>query len=92
MRPGERPYAAVPGDWANDGACKGRTRVFFPTAAGTNVSSVADSVWAAAKQVCAGCPVIGPCREFALATKEPHGVWGGLDPTQRRRILAGVSV
>ena len=79
-----------PGDWADEAACKGRTRVFFPTAAGTNVTSVDESTWAAAKRICMTCPVLRPCREFALATGEKSGVWGGLDPTQRRRILAGV--
>jgi len=32
---------------------------------------------AAAKRICAGCPVIEPCLEGALARKEPLGVWGG---------------
>lgn len=32
---------------------------------------------AAAKRICAGCPVLEPCLEGALARKEPLGVWGG---------------
>lgn len=32
---------------------------------------------AAAKRLCAQCPVIEPCLEGALARKEPLGVWGG---------------
>lgn len=32
---------------------------------------------AAAKRICASCPVIEPCLEGALARKEPLGVWGG---------------
>jgi WhiB family redox-sensing transcriptional regulator len=32
---------------------------------------------AAAKRVCAECPVIAPCLESALARAEPCGVWGG---------------
>jgi WhiB family redox-sensing transcriptional regulator len=27
------------------------------------------------------------CREFALQTREPFGVWGGLAETERRVIL-----
>jgi WhiB family redox-sensing transcriptional regulator len=42
---------------------------------------------AQAKEVCSRCPVISRCREFALRTKEPFGVWGGLAESERRAIL-----
>lgn len=32
---------------------------------------------AAAKRICAECPVLTECLEGALARKEPWGVWGG---------------
>jgi len=32
---------------------------------------------AAAKRVCASCPVLSPCLEGALTRGEPCGVWGG---------------
>ena len=32
---------------------------------------------AAAKRLCAECPVLVPCLEGALARREPWGVWGG---------------
>lgn len=32
---------------------------------------------AAAKRICAECPVLARCLEGALARKEPLGVWGG---------------
>ncbi len=32
---------------------------------------------AAAKRVCAECPVLAPCLEGALERREPWGVWGG---------------
>jgi WhiB family redox-sensing transcriptional regulator len=44
---------------------------------------------ARAKQVCAHCPVLQSCREFALRTREPFGVWGGLAESERRAILEG---
>lgn len=31
----------------------------------------------AAKALCGECPVRQPCREGALARREPSGVWGG---------------
>lgn len=32
---------------------------------------------AAAKRICAECPVIAPCLEGAITRSEPCGVWGG---------------
>lgn len=32
---------------------------------------------AAAKRLCATCPVLVPCLEGAMARREPWGVWGG---------------
>ncbi|MFC5906490.1 WhiB family transcriptional regulator [Streptacidiphilus monticola] len=43
---------------------------------------------AVAKRVCAGCPVREPCAEYALRTREPYGVWGGLTEHERRAVLA----
>jgi WhiB family redox-sensing transcriptional regulator len=38
---------------------------------------------AQAKAVCAGCPVRQQCLDYALATRIPVGVWGGLSTTER---------
>jgi len=42
---------------------------------------------AQAKLICRGCPVLDGCREYALDTVEEHGVWGGLNERERRRLL-----
>lgn len=42
---------------------------------------------AVAKRICATCPVREPCLDYALTTREAHGVWGGLNETERRTIL-----
>lgn len=39
---------------------------------------------AAAKAVCAACPVRAACLAHALACDEPWGIWGGL--TSRERV------
>lgn len=39
-----------------------------------------------ARKICAGCPVQGPCLEYALANHIDHGVWGGTSERERRRI------
>jgi len=40
----------------------------------------------AAKEVCGRCRVVEVCAAFALATREPYGVWGGLSENDRREL------
>ena len=40
-----------------------------------------------AKEVCRKCPVQTECLAFALKTKEPEGIWGGLTPRERFQLL-----
>jgi len=42
----------------------------------------------AAKRMCAVCPVVQQCLEYALIAREEHGVWGGLTPKERGRMLS----
>ncbi|MGH9042027.1 MAG: WhiB family transcriptional regulator [Acidimicrobiia bacterium] len=67
--------------WRTKGSCRGSdSMVFYPPADD-------DTLAAPAKRICADCPVRQPCLEFALATREKHGVWGGLTERERRRVL-----
>ena len=64
--------------WRQQAACRGLdTEIFFP---------VSDPDADAAKDVCATCPVRGECLEWALATRQEDGVWGGLTDNERRRL------
>jgi WhiB family transcriptional regulator, redox-sensing transcriptional regulator len=38
-----------------------------------------------AKAVCRTCLVRRQCLQYALAMKEPYGVWGGMTEVERRR-------
>ena len=55
--------------------------LFFPIAQG----SVADRQISSALRVCAGCTVRQQCLDFAMATGEAHGIWGGTTPDERIR-------
>jgi len=72
--------------WQQDAACKDvpDPDVFFPGKGEDGET---------AKQICAGCPVLGECLAFALATmrapERDHGVYGGLTPTERARLRGG---
>ena len=69
-------------DWWKSAACQDADpELFFP------VSSVGLSRKdiARAKAVCASCIVRRPCLQFALATHQTYGVWGGTTEEERRR-------
>lgn len=40
-----------------------------------------------AKSICEGCPVQFECLETALENNEKFGIWGGLSPNQRKKIM-----
>ncbi len=40
-----------------------------------------------AKAICATCPVLLPCRAYALVRRERHGIWGGLSERDRALVL-----
>ncbi len=39
-----------------------------------------------ARQICADCPVLAPCRRQGVETAEPYGIWGGLTERDRRDV------
>jgi WhiB family redox-sensing transcriptional regulator len=38
----------------------------------------------AAKRICGDCPVRRECLDYAMRVREPFGIWGGLNETERR--------
>ena len=40
-----------------------------------------------ARALCAACPVQQACLEYSLVVQEPHGIWGGLNELERRRLI-----
>ena len=45
----------------------------------------------AARTICGSCTVRGSCLAHALATSELHGIWGGLDETERAWLLLALA-
>lgn len=41
-----------------------------------------------ARETCLRCPVREACLMFALTNEISDGIWGGLTPTERRRLAA----
>lgn len=68
-------------DWRSEAACSGvDSDIFFP-AAEEDLEATAQ-----AKAICETCPVREACLQYALATNQSAGVWGGLDAGERRRM------
>lgn len=64
-----------PRDVTEQAACRGvDPDLFFP---------VRGAPCTEAKRICAGCPVQEPCKEWAIETRQPYGIFGGLSARQR---------
>ncbi|GAA3621432.1 WhiB family transcriptional regulator [Marihabitans asiaticum] len=73
-------------EWQFQGACRGSDSEMFFHPEGERGAARRTRV-AAAKAVCATCPVLLTCREQSLATRETYGVWGGLSEEERAEQL-----
>ena len=73
--------------WQLRAACRGpHAAVFFPPPRferkHERLAREAD-----AKSICLACDVREECLEYALAIREPHGIWGGLNENERKLLL-----
>ena len=71
-------------DWTAQAACFGLTELFFPPAGEREPARLAREV--KARRVCASCPVVASCREYARSHHE-YGFWGGENEEERFRAL-----
>jgi len=77
-RPEHPTFAYVNQPWMEQALCaQTDPETFFPEKGQENRT---------AKKMCASCDVRGECLEFALATDQQHGVWGGLSVSERRKL------
>lgn len=64
--------------WQDAAACQYTDpEAFFPPKGGSTRE---------AKQICAACPVIDECLQYALDNDERFGIYGGKSERERRRI------
>ncbi|HEV7756402.1 MAG TPA: WhiB family transcriptional regulator [Mycobacteriales bacterium] len=78
--------------WRDGALCQGDfTSYFFPPHHFERKPEK-DRRESVARALCARCPVRQACLDYALAVREPHGIWGGLNELQRRRLLRRLDV
>lgn len=79
--PGDVEFDGLPG-WYDRAACIGMdTGEFF-----VSVPRGQKPVHTTALEACRACPVVDPCRAYALADPSLYGVWGGTTEADRDRL------
>jgi len=77
-------------DWWEDAACRGMGPELFVDALPhdqwreANFTAETRRRIEEAKQVCGDCPVVGPCRDDAIATNDFSAIRGNLTPVELR--------
>lgn len=81
--PWTRPYDWDVDDWREAASCRDTDPdLFFPIGStGAAIEQIES-----AKAVCRQCPSQTECLEFALATNQEAGVWGGTSEDERRKL------
>jgi WhiB family redox-sensing transcriptional regulator len=73
--------------WQVKAACRGpQATVFFPPSTFERKDEKLERE-RRAKAICATCAVKQPCLDYAMRIREPHGIWGGLSESERKRIF-----
>lgn len=74
--------------WQAHAACRGPEAFLFFAPTHFEKKEEKISRETRAKMICDSCPVRSDCLDYALAIREPHGIWGGLTEQERRVRLA----
>ncbi len=78
---------AVDVQWQVKAACRGpQAVIFFPPPQFERKDEKLEREHRA-KDICATCSVREPCLDYALGIREPHGIWGGLNESERKELL-----
>ena len=84
----QRLFAEDTRPWRSIAACRqAEPDLFFPiSSSAMNVGQVA-----AAKEICSGCLVRRECLDFAVQTRQLHGVWGGMTEEERVPVISAAA-
>ncbi|HLI44797.1 MAG TPA: WhiB family transcriptional regulator [Acidimicrobiales bacterium] len=74
-------------EWQLRAACRGpQATVFFPPSYVERKDERTHRE-REAKGICNSCTVRVECLDYALRIREPHGIWGGLNESERKQLL-----
>lgn len=73
--------------WQVKAACRGpQAAVFFPPSHFERKDEKAERE-GRAKAICQQCSVQEACLDYAVRIREPHGIWGGLNESERKALF-----
>ncbi|MGH9293385.1 MAG: WhiB family transcriptional regulator [Acidimicrobiales bacterium] len=73
--------------WQVRAACRGpQAVIFFPP---SHIERKEERLQreGRAKAICGVCPVEDECLDYAIRIREPHGIWGGRNETERKALI-----
>lgn len=73
--------------WQLDAACRGHDRTAFYPPSAPERREDRERREQHAKAICGQCSVQPECLAYALAQRDQHGIWGGLNELERRELL-----
>jgi len=73
--------------WRSMAECRGENAQYFFAPSHFERKPEKDLREGSARALCRSCRVLDECLEYSLAVEEPHGIWGGLNELERKRIL-----
>lgn len=73
--------------WRAGAECRGESAVWFFPPNHFERKPEKDFRENNARALCRRCVVQQECLEYALVVEEPHGIWGGLNELERKRLL-----
>ena len=87
----EEPFSWIPdAPWMNDAKCRGMSsELFFGKeyeGRQRHRPSLTSIEVRRAKAICAICPVMQECFDFAIENEEEYGIWGGTTRTERQQF------
>ena len=75
-------------EWQAQGLCRGNhAHLFFPPSTFERKDE-RERREMRAKAICNVCPVIGECNAYAVAIREPFGIWGGMTESDRKQLVS----
>lgn len=78
-------------DWQEHALCRGHhAQLFFPPSTFERKDD-RERREARAKAICNVCPSRIPCSQYAVAIKEPFGIWGGMTEADRKAVMTGAA-
>jgi WhiB family redox-sensing transcriptional regulator len=84
------PARSADDHWSLNAACIGtETSTFYPADGERGMRRRVRE--AKAKAICSRCPVIAECLQWAIATNEPWGLWGGMTAEERAQPVIGLT-